>query len=113
MKCKNFFGKKICTFGSGAIETLPSKTTNPVPITIFTSKSCKMCNAITDQFSKRLRPIHNLVENTIVDIDVNSDKTPSEVLSLPTIKIGNRYLDAYISDKELVHEINYHLPKVE
>jgi len=109
MKCKDVFGKKFCKFGSGMIEDLPIKTSDPVPLNIITSRSCRICNDEANKFIKRLNPIGNLVKKNVIDIDNNPEKAPLNVMSLPSITIGNHKVNIHTPDREIIQTIKKYL----
>ena len=91
------------------VTTLPISTDSPVTVNIVTSKMCRMCNNVTDAFVKRLSPIRNLVQTKMIDIDQSPSNVPKDVLSLPSISIGEHKIDAQASDRDLVQTIQHYL----
>ena len=99
----NFFDKKsqcvvkngemLCKFKNGSTESIPYPGENTVPLTIWKSYDCpkNLCGKINKNVSKinkNLSNIYNVSEKYIED----EQNLPSELLTIPSIAIGNKML---------------------
>lgn len=116
MKCKDIFGKKICKFGSGAsvsIYSFPSTIENPLDITIYSAASCKVCKSEVNQFKKRLKPISNLTNVRIIDVDQDKNALQKGFLKLPAVEIGSDIISTRANDGDILKAIKNNLPRDE
>lgn len=86
IRCKRIFGSTICTFKNSVI-TLPIKNKKDIPLTIYTSKECTICNKMTPEIKKMNKKMGNLFSIEVKNVE--NSMTPDSVISLPTIIIGH------------------------
>jgi hypothetical protein len=85
-------------------------TQNRPTVTIYTSKSCQICNPMVEHNLRQLHPIRNLVNPHIIDIDQSRGTLSEKVLSLPSIQIGDEYIGSHPSEELLLQTLRKHIP---
>ena len=109
MKCKNIFGMKICKLNSSTVISFPQNIQNKVPVTLYTSKECKICKNILSEQLKILSNVKELINQKVVNIeDLNS--IPQKISTLPSLQIGENVLDSITSTKDILMQIKRNLP---
>lgn len=109
MKCKKVFGMLTCKVNSAEVVRLPNSIDNKIPINIYTSKNCGVCNQLVGKQLKRLKPLRNLVTPQVIDISAAKEIDPS-VMALPSIQIGKVNLGMNPTDKDIVNTLRKYLP---
>lgn len=107
MKCKKVLGMKICKLNSAEVVRLPVKVDNKIPVSIYTSKNCRLCKSLVSKQLKSLNPIKDLVRTQIVDVEQSHQINPN-VLSIPTMQVGKNILGSNPSDMQIIKSLRNH-----
>ena len=100
VECKRVFGQTYCRVSaSGMTAMFPTSAKHGIPLNFYTSKTCpdNICKSTYKQLVKMNTELNNLYNIKVVQAD--KARTPAQVLTIPTILIGNQTIIGKDFDK--------------
>jgi len=98
--CKKTMGFTICKMKNGNSTVIPITKKNSIPIQIYVSDECQICNKIEPKIKKLNKAMGNIFN--ITKINVKNTYTPNNVISLPTTIIGDIIIKNENINKDLL-----------
>lgn len=98
-KCKRVLGHTICKFKNGNSVFLPISEKHAIPLSIYTAKDCRICKNMIPTVHRLNRSVGRIF--AVKNVDVSTAQTSDQVISLPTVMVG----DVILRDSDITKEM--------